>query len=176
GLSNYASTVDAIPHFADEKNVQLLEKHGVLSKNEVLSRTEILLEIYSKTVNIEALTMLEMAKKQILPSVLSYERKIVDMALNKKLLDENIDRSVETDLINSLSALTKNLYENIHKLESHTSKIDKGDNALEKARFYREYVFQDMTKLREICDKLEGLVDKNDWPFPTYSDLLYSIK
>ena len=176
GLSNHTSTVDAIPHFADEKNVKLLEKHGVLSKNEVFSRTEILLEIYSKTVNIEALTMLEMAKKQILPSVLSYERKIVDMALNKKLLDENIDRSVETDLINSLSALTKNLYENIHKLESHTSKIDKGDNALEKARFYREYVFQDMTKLREICDKLEGLVDKNDWPFPTYSDLLYSIK
>ncbi len=176
GLSNHVSTVDAIPRFADEKNVALLEKHGVLSKSEISSRTEILLEIYSKTVNIEALTMLEMAKKQILPSVLSYERKIVDMALNKKLLDENIDRSVEIDLIGSLSALTKKLYESIHRLESHTSKANKGDDAYEKAKFYREYVFSDMNALREVCDKLEGLVDKNDWPFPTYSDLLYSIK
>ena len=176
GLSNYTSTPEALPHFTDDKNVALLEKHGVLSKNEIASRTEILLDLYSKTINIEALTMLEMAKKQILPSVLAYERKLVDMALNKKRLDESIDRSVETDLINRLSMLAKSLYEEIHRLESHTLSTSKGETALEIAKFFREYVFADMEKLRATCDKLESLVDKNDWPFPTYADLLYSIK
>ena len=176
GLSNLISTVDAVPHFTDEKNVKLLEKHGVLSKNEIYSRTEILLDIYSKTINIEALTMLDMAKKQVLPSVLAYERKLVEMALNKKRLDESIDRSVEIDLINRLSALAKNLYASIDKLESDTLSTNKGNNSLEIARFYREKVFFDMKALRDDCDKLENLVDKNDWPFPTYADLLYSIK
>ncbi len=176
GLSNLISTVDAIPRFTDEKNVKLLEKHGILSRNEIHSRTEILLDLYSKTINIEALTMLEMAKKQILPSMLQYEKKIVEMALNKKNLDESIDRSVETDLINRLSALGKRLYGGIAKLENDTLNTSKGNTALEIARFYREHVFKDMVELREVSDKLEGLVDKNDWPFPTYADLLYSIK
>ncbi len=176
GLSNLVSTVDALPHFKDDKNVKLLERHGVLSKSEIYSRTEILLELYSKTMNIEALTMLEMAKKQVLPSTLQYERKLVEMALNKKRLDEGIDRSVETDLINRLSELGKSLYASIAKLESDTTRTNKGSNALEIARFYRDNVFNDMAVLRDVSDKLEGLVDKNDWPFPTYADLLYSIK
>ena len=120
--------------------------------------------------------MLDMAKKQVLPSVLAYERKLVDMALNKKRLDESIDRSVELDLINRLSALAKNLYASIDKLEEDTLSTKKGESSLEIARFYREKVFFDMKALREDCDKLENLVDKNDWPFPTYADLLYSIK
>ncbi len=176
GLSNLVSTVDALPRFKDDKNVKLLERHGVLSKSEIYSRTEILLELYSKTMNIEALTMLEMAKKQVLPSTLQYERKLVEMALNKKRLDESIDRSVETDLINRLSELGKSLYTSIAKLESDTTRANKGSNALEIARFYRDNVFNDMAVLRDVSDKLEGLVDKNDWPFPTYADLLYSIK
>lgn len=82
----------------------------------------------------------------------------------------------EIDLINRLSALAKNLYASIDKLESDTLSTSKGNNSLEIARFYREKVFFDMKALRDDCDKLENLVDKNDWPFPTYADLLYSIK
>ena len=175
GLSNYISTVDALPHFTDEKNVKLLESHGILSKNEIVSRTEILLDSYSKTINIEALTMLEMAKKQILPSVLSYERRLVEMALNKKRLDEAIDRSVEVDLINKLSALTAKLYDAIDKLECDTLNCNKGNNALEIAKFYHNVVCVEMKNLREAADALEGLVGKKHWPFPTYADLLYSI-
>ena len=175
GLSNYISTVDALPHFTDEKNVKLLESHGILSKNEIVSRTEILLDSYSKTVNIEALTMLEMAKKQILPSVLSYERRLVEMALNKKRLDEAIDRSVEVDLINKLSALTAKLYDAIDTLECDTLNCNKGNNALEIAKFYHNVVCVEMKNLREAADALEGLVGKKHWPFPTYADLLYSI-
>jgi glutamine synthetase len=126
--------------------------------------------------HIEALTMLDMAKKQVLPSVLAYERKLVDMALNKKRLDESIDRTVELDLINKLSALAKNLYASIDILEKDALNTQKGANSLEVARYYREKIFFDMQALREDCDKLETLVDKNDWPFPTYADLLYSIK
>ena len=176
GLSNLTSTVDAVPHFTDEKNVKLLEKHGVLSRNEINSRTEILLDIYSKTINIEALTMLDMAKKQILPSVLAYERKLVEMALNKKRLDESIDRSVEVDLINKLSSLSKDLYDSLDYLEKDILETQKGSSSLEIARYYRDKIFFDMESVRTVCDKLENLVDKNDWPFPTYADLLYSIK
>ncbi len=176
GLSNLTSTVDAVPHFTDEKNVKLLEKHGVLSRNEINSRTEILLDIYSKTINIEALTMLDMAKKQILPSVLAYERKLVEMALNKKRLDESIDRSVEVDLINKLSSLSKDLYNSLDYLEKDILETQKGSSSLEIARYYRDKIFFDMESVRTVCDKLENLVDKNDWPFPTYADLLYSIK
>lgn len=175
GLLNLKSTVDALPRFLDPKNVKLLEKHAVLNRGEIASRMEILLEAYSKTINIEALTMLEMAKKQILPAVLDYESKMVKLALNKKNLCPDIDASVEKDLIYKLSNGAKAIYGAIERLESDVECPLKG-SALEVAEYYHDVVLSDMSMLRSASDALEVIIDKSDWPFPTYADILYSVK
>ncbi len=175
GLLNLKSTVDALPHFLDPKNVRLFEKHGILNRGEIVSRMEILLDAYSKTINIEALTMLEMAKKQILPAVMAYESKMVKLALDKKSLPINLDSSVENDLIFKLSNGAKAIYGAIGKLEADVEGALRG-TAYEVAEYYHDVVLVDMAMLRSASDALEVIVDKSDWPFPTYADILYSVK
>ena len=177
GLSNLKSTVEALATFTDEKNVKLFESHKILRRAEIESRQEILLESYYKTLNIEALTMLEMAKKQILPAVLMYERKLVKMALHKKQLNMGLDMSVELDMIKKLTDHGKNFYELIDKLDSDLITIkDKHVSIMETATYYRDVILTDMNAMRAVVDELELLVAKDYWPFPTYSDLLYSVK
>lgn len=175
GLLNLKSTVDALPHFLDPKNVRLFEKHGILNRGEIVSRMEILLDAYSKTINIEALTMLEMAKKQILPAVMAYESKMVKLALDKKSLSIGLDSSVENDLIFKLSNGAKAIYGAIEKLEADVEGALRG-TAYEVAEYYHDVVLVDMAMLRSASDALEVIVDKSDWPFPTYADILYSVK
>lgn len=175
GLLNLGSTVEALPHFMHPKNIALFEKHGILNRGEVASRMEILLEAYSKTINIEALTMLEMAKKQILPAVLAYESKMVKLALDKKRLMPELDASVENDLIYKLSNGANAVYRAIETLEKAVECALKG-SAYEVAEYYHDVVLADMSMLRSASDALEMIVDKSDWPFPTYADILYSVK
>lgn len=175
GLLNLRTTVDSFERFNDEKNLKLFEKHKVLTRSEVLSRRDILLDNYTKVLNIEALTMIEMSKKQILPAVMLYERKLVKLALNKKKLSDKLDYSVETDIINELSSGAKALYDLTNRLEREVS-VELELNTLEKARYFKDTVLLTMKELRKVADYLEPLIAKYYWPFPTYADLLYSVK
>ncbi|MEG6566202.1 glutamine synthetase III [Thermoanaerobacterium saccharolyticum] len=176
GLPNIASTVDAIPALLKDKNVKVMEKHGVLSKVELEARYEIMLENYSKTINIEALTMLDMAKKQILPAVLKFIKNVADSinAVKETGLDASIE--AQADLLKEVSSLTAEFKKRIDNLESavnNASNIEEDSFAL--AKYYRDEVFVKMGELREIGDKLETLVDADIWPLPTYSDMLFYV-
>lgn len=174
GLPNIASTVDAIPALLKDKNVKVMEKHGVLSKIELEARYEIMLENYSKTINIEALTMLDMAKKQILPAVLKFIKNVADSinAVKETGLDASIE--AQADLLKEVSSLTaefKRRTDNLEKALNNASNIEGDSFAL--AKYYRDEVFVKMGELREIGDKLETLVDADIWPLPTYADMLF---
>lgn len=174
GLPNLVSTVDALPHYTDEKYVSMFEKFKVYSKTEIESRKEILLENYSKVINIEALTMLDMAKKLIAPAALEYTKIMCDSVVSKE--NAGIDSSLEKSLANKLSGLTASLYEAIDTLDSkRIASKDHEDSAESLARYYRDEVFADMQNLRAIADELEMNVPEKYWPIPTYTDLLFTV-
>ncbi|MGI6594189.1 MAG: glutamine synthetase III [Christensenellales bacterium] len=176
-LLNLPTTVDALSLFAEDKNIRLFEKHGILRKTEVFSRRDILLDNYSKTINIQALTMIEMVKKQILPAVLSYERIPVDLALKKTQIDPHFDVSVEKELITKLTKSTKILHSRTHTLEFNlTQAPPSNSDPLKTAAYFKEKIIPVMEQVRKEADILETLVSKPYWPFPTYADLLYSVK
>ncbi|MBQ2941475.1 MAG: glutamine synthetase III [Clostridia bacterium] len=176
GLSNYPSTPEAIPHFADEKNVALFTKHNIYTKREITSRCEIILENYCKTVNIEALTMIDMVRKEVLPAVTKYTAKLSEGALEKKRLIVGISCKTEIGLVKKLSRLTDELYEKVDFLEKALERVTamEGDIA-QKATAYREEIVEPMAKLRTVADEIESNVSENIWPYPTYCDLLFRI-
>lgn len=174
GLPNIANTVDAIEAINTEKNKALMEKHGVLSRIEMESRTEIQYEIYVKTINIEGLTAIEIAKRQILPAVINYK---ADLASSIAAIDAvGGDVSVERELFAKVNDSMKSLSANIAKLEKaiDTAANLHGDSKAQ-AEAYRDLVFNAMGEVREDADILETLVDADYWPLPTYSDLLFKI-
>ena len=175
GLSNFKTAVDAIPHYVDEKNIKLFQKFNVYTKEELQSRCDILLEEYSKTLNIEALTMIDMARKYIIPSVCAYSKSLTDTALNKKLLSSDISCSLEVALVKKLSSLNSCLDTKIEKLNTSLLESKNYPNPKENAEFYRDNIKVQMQEIRAIADELETIVSKEFWPFPTYSDLLFSI-
>ncbi len=174
GLPNIANTVDAIAAINAEKNKALMAKHGVLSYIEMESRTEIQYEIYVKTINIEALTAVEIAKRQILPAVINYK---ADLASSIAAIDAvEGDISVEKELFGKVNGLMKSLAANIAKLEAAIDKAANlhGDTKTQ-AEAYRDLVFTAMAEVRADADQLETLVDADYWPLPTYSDLLFKV-
>lgn len=175
GLSNFKTAVDVLPHYVDEQNIKLFEKFNIYTKEEVQSRCDILLEQYSKTLNIEALTMIDMAKKDIIPSVCAYSKSLTDTALNKKSLSSDIDCSLEISLVKKLSSLNACLDIKIEKLNTSLLESKNYPNPKENAEFYRDNIKVQMQELRAIADELEAIVGKEFWPFPTYADLLFSI-
>ena len=176
GLPNIKSTVEASKALISEKNLTLLEKHGVLSKKETEARYEILLENYSKTINIEALTTLEIAKRQILPAVIRYETSLAESINAIKSTGLSVSVSVQSDLLTKISKLVISLNENIEVLEKLVKKADNfiGD-AYDLSMMYRYEVFEEMKKLRVVADELETIVDKEFWPLPTYEDMLFNV-
>lgn len=174
GLLNLKTAPDILPYYLAEKNIQLFTKHGVLTKAEICSRYEILLENYSKTVHIEALTMLEMVKKYVCPAVIEYEKAIADTVLKMKTL-KVASCKMEEALLNDLSELSDNLYNRLINLENGISGLKDIDDHLEMARYYHEHILISMQALREVVDKLETLVGKEYWTIPSYGDLLYSV-
>lgn len=174
GLPNYKSTVDCVPHYSDSKNVALLEKFGVLSKAEIDARVEILLENYAKTINIEALTMIDMAKKKYVPTCLAYSKELCDMINAKSSLD--ICACVEKDLASKVSELTKKAYDATAKLEEVTAAAAAKDSCiLDMAKSYRYDVIPVMDELRASVDALEVITPSEKWPVPAYSDIIFNV-
>ena len=175
GLLNLKSSAEALPHYTDEKNIKLFEKHGVYTKLELESRKEILLEKYSQTINIEALTMLEMIKKDIIPAVCNYSKDLTESALAKKDLSSDIDISLETNLVSKISSLSSCLAKKTADLDKVLLDAKDIEDSEELAKFYHDTVLSQMNEVRAIADELETLVGKGYWPFPTYTDLLFSV-
>ena len=173
GLPNYATTVDAVPHYTDPKNIELFEKFGVYTRTELESRTEILLENYYKVLNIEALTMVDMAKKQILPAGIRYSKLLADAVNSKKAA--GIDTEIETECAKKASSLTASIYKAVEELEKQLLEAGQVKGVLETARFFRSNVFTAMQTLRSYADELETVTPEDMWPMPTYSELLFNI-
>ncbi len=174
GLLNLKNTPDVLQAFISEKNIELFEKHKVLSRAEMFSRYDIWLENYSKTINIEALTMIDMVNKEIIPSALSYQNELTDLLAKKKALGiENV--STERNLIEKISSLSDCVSSNLEELTKETNEVKSIENVLENALAYRDKVLATMTELRTYVDELELIVSKKHWKLPTYADMLYSV-
>ena len=176
GLPNIKSTVESAKAMISEKNQAVLEKHGVLTRVEAESRYEITLENYNKIINIEALTTLEMAKRQIIPAVIQFATSLAESINTIKATGINADISVQTELLTEVSTLTASLNKNVALLEKAVEKADnfQGD-IFDLGMMYRYEVFEQMNTLRADADKLETIVDEEFWPLPTYGDMLFNI-
>ena len=174
GLPNIATTVEAIQAILQEKNLALLEKHAVLSRGEMASRAEILYENYIKTLHIEALTMIEMSRRQILPAVISYKGHLAGTIA--QVSQAGCDVSVEQALCGEISSRLVSFSQNLARLEEAVEQAEAADSgAADKAAAYRDLVFSAMAPLRQDGDRLEELVDAAYWPVPTYSDMLFNV-
>ncbi|NLG89342.1 MAG: glutamine synthetase type III [Clostridiaceae bacterium] len=173
GLLNLTTTPDALPYFLSEKNVRLFTKHNVFSKTEMISRYEILLENYSKTIHIEALTMLDLVKKEVIPSVIKYQNAIADTIIKKESLNLCVD--LEKNLITRISDLSGLLHKRLNTLENSVSRLKNNFYSLEMAKFCSNTILRNMQSLRVVVDELETLTGREYWSLPTYADLLYSV-
>ena len=172
-LPNLISTVDALPEYISPKSIALFEKFHIYTEAELKSRTDILLDNYSKVINIEALTMIDIVKKKILPSVLKYTHDICDTGISKQQL--GIPADVEKDLASNLSPLTEGIYKETNNLEEKVNQAQKIPSGINSARFYRDEVFSHMQLLRKIVDEAEENVSEDAWPLVPYTTLLFSV-
>lgn len=176
GLCNYKSLPEAVAHFIDQKNVDLFVKNKICSEEEVKARYEIELENYAKQINIEALTMIDMAKKNILPAVSAYVRELTDTALAKKALSDAIPTSVEEELVASLSTKLVSFSKKTAELEEAVIKASEYSNDnLAYATYYRETVFALMQELRAVGDSMETETSSEYWPYPSYGEMLFGV-
>lgn len=176
GLLNLKSLPEAEAHFMDQKNIDLFVNNKIMSEEELRARYEIELENYSKQINIEALTMIEMAKKDITPAVTSFVRELTETALAKKSLSEAIPTSVEEDLITSLSNKLVCFTKKTAELEEAVIKSsDYSDDNLAYATYYRETVFALMQELRAVGDSMETETSSEYWPYPSYGEMLFNV-
>ena len=176
GLLNLRTTPDAMPAMLSEKNVKMLTSHRIFSPAELHSRYEILLENYSKTVNIEALTMVDMAKKEILPAVEKYTKSLADTLAAKKAAVAGLPCKYETAAVTKLSELSDSIADATDDLEAEIEKFQAIEDVTEAANDIRDVILGKMDSLRAVCDEAETITTKEFWPFPTYSDLLFSVK
>ena len=175
GLLNLKSTPEAYSHLLDAKNKKVLSEHGILSEVELASRYEIYNENYSKVINIEALTMLDMAKKLYLPAASKYAKELAEIVSLKKAAG-GVDDSYESELLAKVSSLTASIYNKVKALDKAVIEAKNVSETGALALYYRNTVFQAMSELRENVDELEGCVPAEVWPVPSYADLLFSVK
>ena len=176
GLSNYRSSDEAIPHLLDEKNVRMLSSLGIYSETELRSRCEIMLENYCKQINIEALTMIEMVRRDILPAVIGFAGELSDTVNAKKKACPELCCGAETALLRKISALTDCLYDKCEALDNAVMAVKElPENFASRAKAYRRTVFAGMNELRAVADELETMVSKQAWPYPSYGRLLYRV-
>ncbi len=173
GLPNIASMVEAVETLTTEKAVQLFERFAIFTKAELESREEILYETYAKTINIEALTMIDMASKQIIPAVVAYSKSIADTVNSVKAA--GVDASVQVELLKEVTSYLKDTTVALAKLSEVTNIGKDMENCREQAYYFKDVVKEAMGALREPVDKLEMIVDKATWPIPTYADLLFEV-
>lgn len=173
GLCNLKTTPESLETFIAQKNIDLFTKHNVLTKAEVLSRYEISLEEYSKVINIEALTLIDMINKYIIPFSLDYTEELVNICDKKKSL--KIKDDIEKDLLDKITNLINNLYKKLKTLENYLSEAKKIKNVSKSSVFFRDKVLACIEEMRPIIDELERTVSRKHWKLPTYGDMLYSL-
>ncbi len=176
GLSNLKTTPSAIPKLLDRKNIDLLCKHRVLSEREIRARYEILLDSYIKEINIEALSMVDMTRKDILPAVCSYGNTLAESAVNKKAALPMLVCEYELKNLEALSTCTDNIYRSLLRLEEELEAVKEEKGNLAKAIVYETRIIPAMNTLRSYVDAAEGMTSYKVWPYPTYGDLLFGIK
>ncbi len=176
GLLNYRTTADCMPHLLDEKNVRMLTAHNVFSEAELKSRCDIMLENYCKTVVIEANTMVEMAKTEIAPAVNGYTAKLARTISAKKAVDPALACGYESSLVKKLSILTDRIAVRTMELEDALVELHRAEGIISEAEMIRDNVLAKMSELRLACDEAETVTAKKYWPFPTYGDLLFSVR
>ena len=175
GLSNLKTTVDALPKYIEKKSIELFTKHHVFTETEVHSRYEIMMESYCKTLHIEALTMVDMVKGDIIPACLDYQADLIDLLRQKKAYSGSLDCTLEEHFLNNITKLSACLLTKLTALENTILESREEREILAQASFYRDRIFTAMSELRLIVDELETLVAKKYWPIPTYAELLYSV-
>jgi glutamine synthetase len=176
GLSNLKSTVDALPLWISPKSINLFTKHQVFTESEMHSRYDILLENYYKTIHIEALTMIDMIRKGVIDSAISFQDELTDILMKKKSLNISIDCSMEEDLLIRISKIAADMNCKLENLEKLLLEAKKLNDVFETAKYYKEIVFENMNNLRIEVDELEALIPKKYWNYPTYGEMLYSVQ
>ena len=176
GLLNLRTTPDAIPHLLDKKNVDMLTSHKVFSEAELKSRCEITLENYCKTVTIEANTMSQMAKKEILPAIEEYTAFVASAAGKKKALDAEVSCVYETGTVRKLSLLSGQIFEKCDELDKVLCKLSDSENVEQEGYMIRDELLPKMSELRVACDEAEVITAEKYWPFPTYGELLFGVR
>lgn len=176
GLENYRTTPDVLPILLKKETVSLLCSHGVMSEAEIRSRYEITLENYCKTVNIEAMTAIDMVRKEILPAIVKYSGALAQSFLAKKNVLPNLRGTYETGLLEKLSALTEEITKAVDDLEKDALGARESLDMADRAAKMRDRILPKMAQLRVACDEAEGITAKEYWPFPTYADLMFGVK
>ena len=175
GLCNYRSLPEAMAHYVDKKNIDLFVSNGIVNEAEIRARYEIELEHYSKQIRIEALTMVDMAEKNITPAVISFVKEMTDAALAKKALSASVSVYAETSLIEELSADLENFVKKTAELKDATDGIKSISDSLEQAKYCREKVFTLMNELRAVGDAMEKKTSAEYWPYPSYGEILFGV-
>ncbi len=176
GLSNLRTTPDAIRMLLNEKNIDLFCKHRVFSEREIRARYEIMLEAYVKVIHIEALTMVDMVRKDILPAVSGYGDKLAEAANHKKTAMASLNCKYELEILAKLSECTDQIYDSLLRLEDAISSVKGVDDNFMLAKAYETKIIPEMRVLRGYVDLAETMTSYKDWPYPTYGDLLFGIK
>ena len=173
GLLNLRGTVDALPLLKTEENIALFERHGVFNRAEINSRVDIILENYTKVIHIEALTLLDMINRDVIPAVTAYSNILCDAINNKKSL--GVDYSVEFELLSRLTACNKELFTLTSSLKVAVASAERSKDIFDKANEYRNTILKIMADIRKYADSAESVVPSNYWPYPSYGDLLFKI-
>ena len=176
GLKNLKTTPDALAHMLDDKNVKLFTDHKVLTVPEITARHEVRLENYCKVINIEALTMLDMVRKDILPAMSGFSCELADGAAKKAAFMPEADCTYEKETVKSVSALIGAAFRAVRKLEEDLLSSKSIEDFTELADFYKTKILDDMRVLRISVDEIETIAPKEKWPYPSYGELLFSVR
>ena len=176
GLLNLKTTPDALPYLTSEKNVKLFEEHKVFTKAEIEARQEIFYENYCKTINIEALTMIDMVNKDILPAVSKYVGKLSETAATKKSCFAGADCTYEEKTATKLSALSGSIYSKVTDLENSFIDLKNAGNVVEEAEMFKSVIIPKMQELRAVTDEAECITSAEYWPYPSYGELLFGVR
>ena len=174
GLLNLRSTVDALPLLKSEKNIELFEKHGVFTRSEINSRIEIILENYTKTVHIEALTLIDMMTREVIPTISAYTDKLCQTLINKNKIG-GVDGLVEKELIARLAAAEREIFTLTNELKNVVATSERTTDIFEKSVLYHDSVLRIMGDIRKYADSAECVVPAEIWPYPSYGELLFNI-
>ena len=176
GLANLKTTPDALKHLMDTKNVLLFTGHRIFSKEELAARYDIMMENYCKVINIEALTMLDMARKDILPAMSDYCKELAETISAKKSVCQDIDCTYEQETLSNLSSLVSAMYKQVNKLDEDLIKIKSSEDITETGDYYKNTILSDMTAIRISSDMMETVASAEKWPYPSYGELLFGVR